>query len=364
MKTSRRTPAPEPPAAAHQPRKKLSGQTLFLLGSVVASAIILASLAYFIYGEKLFAADSRLKDIPFDGAKAYEYLKQLCDLGPRPSGSAAMTKQQELLESHFKKLGAKVEFQRFEADYPMDGPDETKIGHKVPMANIIVRWNAENRERIALCSHYDTLPFPLMDKENKRGRFVGANDNASGVAILMELGNEYAKEPPKIGVDFVLFDGEEFIFNRDAEAGPDHEPHSAHGQYFWGSEYFAKDYANHPPAFKYRAAVLMDMVGGTQLQLLKDFNSMSWKDSAPIVNGIWATAAKLGVREFADRSSLDAISDDHVALHDLGKIPSCDLIDVSFMEKQWHTQADTPDHCSALSLAKVGWVLREWLRKQ
>ena len=217
----------------------------------MVSAIVLASLAYFIYGGKLWAAESRLKDIPFNGARAYDYLKQLCDLGPRPSGSAAMTKQQELLESHFKKLGAKVEFQRFEAEYPLDGPDDAMIGHKVPMANIIVRWNPENRERVALCSHYDTLPFPLQDKENKKGRFVGANDNASGVAILMEMGNEFAKEPPKIGVDFVFFDGEEFLFNPE-------------GKYFLGSEHFATDYAEHPPAFHYRAAVLMDMVGGSR----------------------------------------------------------------------------------------------------
>ena len=58
------------------------------------------------------------------------------------------------------------------------------------------------------------------------------------------------------------------------------------------------------------------------------------------------------------------VRDDHVALHDTAKIPVCDLIDVSFMQKQWHTQGDTPEHCSALSLAKVGWVLREWLRAQ
>ena len=68
----------------------------------------------------------RLKEIPFDGARAYDYLKQLCDLGPRPSGSEAMAAQQKFLENHFEKLGAKVEFQRFKAPYPPDGPDETK----------------------------------------------------------------------------------------------------------------------------------------------------------------------------------------------------------------------------------------------
>ena len=159
----------------------------------------------------------RLENIPFNGARAYDYLKQLCDLGPRRSGSEAMVAQQKFLAEHFEKLGAKVEFQRFKAPYPLDGPDEQMIGHDVPMANIIVRFNPENRERIMLCGHYDTLPFPLHDPVDRRGRFVGANDNGSGMAILMELGNELAKNPPKVGVDFVFFDGEEFIFADDGK---------------------------------------------------------------------------------------------------------------------------------------------------
>ncbi len=368
MKKPRRRAVSDSPASSG-PRKRPSSQSLFLLASVAVSAIALGGLAAYVFAPQLWAApewarSGRLKDIPFDGERAYGYLKQLCDLGPRPSGSKAMTAQQELLEKHFKKLARTVELQPFDADYPADGPDETKRGHKVPMVNIIVRWNPEARERVMICGHYDTLPFPLMDKVDAHGRFVGANDNASGVALLMELGNEFAKQPPKAGVDFVFLDGEEFIFDRHAEAGPEHESGSPHGQYFWGSEHFAKDYAEHPPAFHYRAAVLLDMVGGAELKLSKDFLSMSWSESAPVVNEIWATAARLGVREFADQTSLDAVTDDHVPLHDLGKLPACDLIDVTYMDKQWHTRDDTPEHCSALSLAKVGWVLREWLRKQ
>ncbi len=351
MKKSHHAPSPELPTSA--PPKKLSGQTLFLLASIAVSLVALVALAIFAFHGPLWAADSgpRLKDIPFNGPRAYDYLKQICELGPRRSGSEAFTKQQKLLVDHFQKLGATVEFQRFEADYPADGPDEAKIGHKVPMANLIVRWNPDNRDRVMLCGHYDTLPFPLQDQQNPKGRFIGANDNGSGVAVLMELGNELAKNPPKVGVDFVFFDGEEFIFNRD-------------GKYFLGSEHFATDYAEHPPAFRYRGAVLLDMVGGAELSLTKDFFGSSWNDSRPLADDIWATAVRLGVREFVARPSLEEVRDDHLALHDIGKIPACDLIDVDFMDKQWHTQEDTPEHCSALSLAKVGWVLREWLRKQ
>lgn len=334
---------------APEPRKRLSRQTIFLWGVIVLSGMGLAALAIVIFGGRLLASDSQLQRIPFNGAEAYGYLKQLCDIGPRRSGSEAMLAQQKLLAEYFEKLGAKVEFQRFKAPYPLDGPDAPMIGHDVPMANMIVRFNPENHDRVMLCGHYDTLPFPLYDPVNPRGRFVGANDNGAGIAILMELGSELARHPPKVGVDFVFFDGEEFIFKKD-------------GKFFWGSEYFANDYAQHPPAFRYRCAVLLDMVGGTELQLPQEPTSVTWDDSRPLVKGIWATAARLGVQEFVPWLARDAVLDDHIALHEVAKIPACDLIDFSY--KPWHTQADTPEHCSALSMAKVGWVLQEWLRGQ
>ena len=278
------------PANSPETRRQLSGQTLFLWGSIAVSGIALAALAIIFFGGKSLAADPqlRLENIPFNGARAYDYLKQLCDIGPRRSGSQAMAQQQELLAKHFEKLGAKVEFQRFMAPYPLDGPNKEMIGHDLPMANLIVRFNPEKRERIMLCGHYDTLPFPLRDPVDPHGRFVGANDNGGGVAILMELGNELAKDPPKVGVDFVFFDGEEFIF---AEGG----------KYFLGSEHFANQYVKHPPAFSYRYAVLLDMVSGAELRLPQEPNSVTWDDGRPLVKEIWATAARLGVREFVPR---------------------------------------------------------------
>jgi len=347
-----------PLSSANSPEagKKLSGQTLFLWGAVAISGIALAIIAgpaisrYF--GGGLQAADSRLRleDIPFDGARAYGYLKQLCDIGPRRSGSEGMAEQQKLLKKHFDVLGAKVELQRFLAPYPRNGPNKDMIGRDLPMANLIVHFKPESQERIMLCSHYDTLPFPLRDPVNPQGRFVGANDNGGGVAILMELGNNLAKDPPKVGVDFVFFDGEEFIF---AEGG----------KYFQGSEHFAEKYVKQkqPPATRYRYAVLLDMVSGAGLRLPEEPNSVAWDDSRPLIKEIWATAARLGVQEFVPRPGDEAVLDDHMALHKAG-IPACDLIDFSY--KYWHTQDDTPEHCSALSMAKVGWVLHEWLREQ
>ena len=245
MSRTHRPTTPIPSANSPGPRKKLSGQTLFLWAAVAVSGFALAALAIIFsypgisryFGGRLQAADSplRLEDIPFNGARAYDYLKQLCDIGPRRSGSEAMAKQQKLLAKHFEDLGAKVEFQRFLAPYPRNGPNKEMIGRDLPMANMIVHFNPQNQVRVMLCGHYDTLPFPLRDPLDPHGPFVGANDNGGGVAILMELGNQLAKDPPKVGVDLVFFDGEEFIF---AEGG----------KYFLGSEHFAREYVKRKPA--------------------------------------------------------------------------------------------------------------------
>lgn len=282
----------------------------------------------------------KLEDIPFNGARAYDYLKQLCDIGPRPTGSEGMRRQQQLLEEHFTKLGGKVVYQRFRGPHP-----QTK--QPVEMANMIIHWHPESRERVLLCAHYDTLPYPMLDPRNPRGRFVGAHDNASGVAVLMELAHDIPKLKPKYGIDMLMIDAEEFIFTeRD--------------RYFLGSEYFARNYAESPPPYRYRWGVLLDMVGDKDLTLYQERNSLRWKDTRPLVEHIWSIAQRLQVREFIPRPKYE-IRDDHVMLHEVGKISCINIIDFDY--PPWHTEADTPENCSPLSLAKVGWVVRTWLEE-
>ena len=153
------------------------------------------------------------------------------------------------------------------------------------MANLIVEWHPERKERILLAAHYDTRPFPDRDPDNPRGVFVGANDGASGVAVLMELAHAMPELKGKLGVDFVLFDGEELVFQ-------DEDP------YFLGSDYFAQQYASHPPDYRYRWGVVLDMIGDANLQIYQDRFSAGWKDTKPLVTAIWDTAKRLGVREF------------------------------------------------------------------
>lgn len=282
---------------------------------------------------------------PLDALRAYRFLEQICDLGPRISGSPGMQRQQDLLEKHFAALGGKVTRQKFSVRDPLGGEN-------VVLTNLIVQWHPDRKERILLCTHYDTRPLPDRDPNPARRRdgvFLGANDGASGVAVLMELAYLMPGLDGKYGVDFVLLDGEEFVYvdGRDP--------------YFIGSTWFARQYVAKPPPYTYRWGVLLDMVGDASLQIYQERQSASWRDTRPLVNEIWATAGRLGVEEFIPRKR-HLVRDDHLPLRNIGKIPTCDIIDFDY--PAWHTEADTPRRCSPNSLAKVGWVVYEWLREQ
>ena len=271
-----------------------------------------------------------------DARRAYGYLERICELGPRPSGSAAMTRQQELLSEHFRKLGAEVRQQSFDAAHPL-------TGEPVRMTNLIVSWHPEAKERVLLACHYDTRPFPDRDPYNPRGTFIGANDGGSGVALFMELGHHMSSLKARQGVDMVFFDGEELVFGNN-------------GTYFLGSEHFSKSYRDEPPRHRYVCGALVDMIGDRHLNLYKESHSVRY--APEVTDSIWETARRLGIREFIPREKY-AVQDDHLPLNEIAGIPTCDIIDFDY--PYWHTTQDSLAKCSGASLAKVGDVLLEWL---
>lgn len=329
--------------------RRLNKQTIFLV--VIAVATVGVSAWLLLKGGgggrgQGRGGNAKWRSSPVQSKRAMGYLEALCEIGPRPSGSPGMEQQIKLLTAHFEKLGGQVSLQSFETRHPENGS-------AVTISNFIARWQPERTERVVLCAHYDTRPFPDRDPKNPKGRFVGANDGASGVAVLMEVAHHFATHQPKWGVDIVLFDAEEFIF--DERRDP----------FFLGSEHFAREYAQRKTDYSYRWGVLLDMVGDSQLQIFQENNSVRWADTKPLVDEIWSTARQLGVTEFVARPRYE-IRDDHLPLHEIGKIPICDIIDFDYprptaAKAYWHTEADTPDKCSGESLAKVGAVVLTWL---
>lgn len=281
-------------------------------------------------------ADTPVNEPRFDANRAYGYLKSICRLGGRASGSPGMAKQQGLIVEHFNRLGATISFQSFDATHPL-------AGTPVRLNNMLVTWHPGSRERVLIVCHYDTRPYPDADRVNPRGPFIGANDGASGVAFLMELGNQMKNVQAGCGVDFLFVDGEEFIFGDN-------------GTYFLGSEHFAKEYRDHPPKHRYASGVVVDMIADRKLGIYREKSSM--KLAPDVTNAIWAAAAEVGVKEFMDVEK-HQVNDDHLPLNNIARIPTCDIIDFDY--PHWHTTRDVPAQCSGESLAKVGRVIIRWL---
>jgi hypothetical protein len=290
----------------------------------------------------LFAQDrpEPPKAAAFDGKRAMGYLEAICKIGPRISGSEGMTKQQELIQKHFEKLGATVEFQRFKAKQKSQR-DET------PMANIIVSWNPQAERRILLCSHYDTRPIADQEEDKRLwGKpFISANDGGSGVALMMELGNHMRDLKLQVGVDFVFFDGEEMIFLNDQDL------------YFFGSKHFGSEYRKQKK-FKYQAGVLLDMIAGKDATFPVEQNS--WWKADWLIKEVYSTARMMGVKNFKEGEfSRVAVEDDHIPLNNSG-IPTIDLIDFDY--HHWHRLTDTPENCSTETMTNVAKVLSVWMQ--
>jgi hypothetical protein len=293
--------------------------------------------------KELFAQDrvEQGKEIDFDAKRAMEYLETLCKIGPRLSGSDGMKQQQELLTKHFEKFGGKVSLQEFKGKQP-------SRNEAVAMANMIVTWRPETKKRILLCGHYDTRPIAdqEQDRRNWNKPFVSANDGTSTVAFFMELAHHMKEMPLNVGVDFILFDAEEYIYEPQRD------------KFFLGSDHFAAEYKKNPPGHKYHAGVLLDLFAGKNATFPVEENSRFL--AGPLVEEIWVEARRLGVKRFEFKQGPEVL-DDHMALNRVG-IPTIDIIDFEY--RHWHKLSDLPEACSGESMKDVARVVTSWMMKQ
>lgn len=260
----------------------------------------------------------------FDGSRAYLDVQTQVDMGPRTPGSAGHAQVREWMREELEKAGWLVEVHESE-----------RLGN--PIFNIIAKRNDEPPQ-IILAAHYDTRFFADNDPdESKRTQPVpGANDGASGVAVLLELARTLPDDIPPTWL--VFFDTED---NGRIEGW----------DWILGSRAFVEEIPVTP-----QAVVIVDMIGDADLNLYYEMNS-----NEAIRAEIWGTAAELGYGNVFIQTEKHSMLDDHTPFLEKG-IPAVDIIDFDY--PYWHTTEDTADKVSAESLGAVGDTLWHWLVEQ
>jgi glutaminyl-peptide cyclotransferase len=271
----------------------------------------------------------------FSQDTAWEYLVRQCDFGPRVPGTPQHAAAAKYIMTELQEHGAVVQTQRFELQDPYnDGI--------LALTNIMASYFPDRKKRVMLAAHYDTRPWADQETVDslKTKPILGANDSASGVAVLLEIGRLISKDPPAdVGVDIVLFDGEDYGTEGDLT------------YYLLGSRYFAANLAGYRPD----CAVLLDMVGGADAKIGQEANSLG---AAPgLVKNLFDRAARLQLDVFVPER-FDPIYDDHIPLLRAG-IPAVDLVGLPY--EQWHKLGDTPEACSPETLRQVGTLLLDFL---
>lgn len=275
----------------------------------------------------------------FSGPEAFELLLEQVEFGPRYPGSAG----------HRKMTGFLADFLRQRADELIVHNTqviEPATGRPIPATNYLARFNGTVNERIMLMAHYDTRQIADEDPDpTKRNEPVpGANDGASGVAILLQIATILVNQKPEVGVDLLFVDAEDMGRPGMADS------------YGLGSQAFVKEINDVMEGRLPRYVVLLDMVGDSLLTL--PMEQYSWNYARDVTLAVWNIGEELGYAQFV-RKLGGAVFDDHVPFLRAG-IPAVDLIDMDYpstTENYWHTTMDTPDKCSAESLEAVGTVI-------
>lgn len=264
----------------------------------------------------------------FDGKQAMATVVTQVGFGPRVPGTPGHARAAVWIDSMSRARADTVVTQRWW--------HRTAKGDSIEMINIIARINPAATDRLLLLAHWDTRPHASNDPKDTVVAVPGANDGASGVAILIGVMDALKKSRPTIGVDLLFIDGEDF-----GSFGPPRV------DVLIGAEYYARHQIGPRPMY----AVLFDMVGGKDLVIPKEQFSLV---AAPeVVDHVWGIAAQMGYGHIFTQQT-QSITDDHLPLIDPGGIRTIDIITDLNKYPAWHTAGDTPDKLSVASLEAVG----------
>jgi len=283
----------------------------------------------------------------FNADSAYSFTQKQVDFGPRIPGTEAHEKCARYLLGKLKEYGLSSYFQ--------EGSAQVYTGKTFPLKNIIGSYNPTNPVRILLTAHWDTRPFSDQETDSALATktFDGANDASSAVGILLELARQIHLNNPKLGVDIIFWDIEDY--------GAKHDESEGEKTWCLGTQYWVA----HPPVKGYNPmyCINLDMVGGQGAVFNEEKASM--QNDPKLVKQIWDLGNELGYSQFFAYHELEgAIIDDHVVVNKGANIPSIDIIDLTDKTntgfyKYWHTQGDTMSHLDKEVMKAVGQTLLE-----
>jgi glutaminyl-peptide cyclotransferase len=257
----------------------------------------------------------------FDGGRAYEDVRQMVTIGPRPSGSPGIQQTRDYIKKQLAAAGLKVEEQPFDAATPLGQIHMVNLRATLP-------GQAQDRGRIVVGGHYDTKLF-------RQFSFVGASDGGSSAAFLLEFARALKGRANPLPIELLFLDGEEAVVDWH---GTDHT---------YGSRFYVQEARRTGTAKEIRAFILVDMIGDRDLDIRREQNSTRW-----LTDAVWEAARKLKRAEFLEETT--PIEDDHLEFLAAG-IPSVDIIDLDY--SAWHQPEDRLDRIAAGSLQAVGDVL-------
>lgn len=281
----------------------------------------------------------------FNADSAYAYTAAQCAFGPRVPNSEAHKDCGEFIAEKFRSFGTTVTDQR--AD--LMAYDGTILKAR----NIIASVNPESQQRILFCAHWDSRPWCDNDPDSNNWQkpVMGANDGASGVAVMLEMARLIQQNPLEIGVDFICFDAEDYGTPQWADNGLTNNSNT----WCLGSQYWAS--MPHKDNYRAKFGILLDMVGGRGCTFSQEAYSQEYAPG--IVAQVWETAAKIGYGQFFPKRTSGYITDDHVPVNQIARIPCINIVPYftdgpSSFGPTWHTVNDNMEHIDKNVLKAVG----------
>jgi len=317
----------------------------------------------FIISMIVFACESSKKSIDQSGAgiakrsatvpsfhrdSAYYYIQQQVAFGPRVPNTDPHKVCGDYLANKLRSYGAQVIEQEF--------VEQAYDGSRLNLKNIIGSYNPKAKKRILLAAHWDTRPYADKDLDGRYVPIDGANDGASGVGVLLEIARILnLNDKPKIGVDIIFFDGEDYGEHEDVD-----NPPLKNGlvKIWWclGSQYWAEN--PHVPKYSAYYGILLDMVGNGNATFYKEGGSMQF--APKVVKKVWNTARGLGYANYFVNTNSPGIMDDHIFVNRDAKIPMINIVEYDprsayyYFGNYHHTKKDNMSIINRQTLQAVG----------